>query len=640
MYIFNDKKFLSIISIFLIIILFLAVNITSNKIFSTAQIDLTYDKLFTVSDATKDILLSLDEPIILKFYKSREVKSIPALTSYAERVEEFLEYYQTLSSGKIFLEIHEPDQFSVQEDEAVGYGIQAIPISGAGNVIYFGLAGTNSTDDEDIIPLFSPSREVFLEYDISKLIYNLSNPKKTKVSFISSLPISADPKKNYEPWISYSQAQQFFDLRNIGGNIEEIDESTDILLLVQPKNLSETTLYAIDQYILKGGKLIIFLDPHVEISPPEQNQTISKKNNLDRNSLESLFNVWGIDLSFQKIVGDRSFAQRVAAVSGSRRVVTEYLPWLSITEEGINRENVITSDIERINITSSSYIKISDEANLDILPLIYSSKQSQLIDIDNVKQNPNPVKILSEYVPSNNSFVLSARITGKAKSAFQEGPPDQTTDQNFKGPNPELVKNHLIESNKPFTIILTADVDMLADQIWMRSRGNNVSVPTAQNGDFFVNSLDYLAGSSGLIALRGKGLSNRPFELVNSIRKESELKYRSKERSLLQNLENTQEKISNLKKEDQGKFILSPEQKSTIDNFQREMVKTRAELRLVQHDLQSEIKALDARLKFINIGLIPLAICIFGIFFLLFKRSLYIKKMNKNSLNYVNLGDK
>ena len=147
MYIFNDKKFLSIISIFLIIILFLAVNITSNKIFSTAQIDLTYDKLFTVSDATKDILLSLDEPIILKFYKSREVKSIPALTSYAERVEEFLEYYQTLSSGKIFLEIHEPDQFSVQEDEAVGYGIQAIPISGAGNVIYFGLAGTNSTDD-------------------------------------------------------------------------------------------------------------------------------------------------------------------------------------------------------------------------------------------------------------------------------------------------------------------------------------------------------------------------------------------------------------------------------------------------------------------------------------------------------------
>ncbi len=630
MKILSDRNSLNFLSIFLGIIFFLSINVLSNNVFKTVQIDLTQDSLFTVSKVTKDILKSLDEPINLKFYKSSRVSQIPSLSSYAIRVEEFLQQYERISDGKINLEIFEPEQFSVEEDQAVGFGIQALPVSSAGDVIYFGLAGTNSTDDEDIISIFSPSRESFLEYDLSKLVFNLSKPKKTVVSMISTLPLAADPRRKYSPWVVHQQASQFFDIRIVGGNIKKIDDETDIVLLIQPTNLSETTLYAIDQFLIRGGKLLAFIDPHVEVVPPPKTEYGEAYKPPPTHVIGKLLETWGIEMPNNKIVGDRIAAQRVGAMSGGRRVVTDYLPWLSIGKFGIDKEDVITSEIERINVISAGYLKLRQDSNLTMKPLIFSSNQSQLLNVESIRPNPNPVELLSNFVGDQLSKPIAARFVGKINSSFPEGPPDRTDDTSSKGPDPKLVKEHQNVSARDVAMIIVADSDLLADQIWLRSGGGNLAVPIAQNNDFFVNSLDNLAGSAGLISLRGRGLSNRPFLMVEKIRRDSEFKFRTKERELLANLEETEKKIVELKKRDEGRLILSPQQKQAINDFKREMAKLRAELRMVQHDLQKDIESLDSSLKLLNIGLMPLFIGLIAIILIFVRRLAYKKKIHSN----------
>ncbi|NQV79092.1 MAG: GldG family protein, partial [Alphaproteobacteria bacterium] len=364
-----DRNTMTVTSIVLAIVLFLAVNIISNSVFRSAQLDLTNDSLFTVTEGTRDILATLNEPVTLKFYRSEQVQQIPALAAYATRVEELLDRYAGLADGKIKLEKFVPEQFSVEEDQAVGFGIQGVPISSAGEVMYFGLAGTNSTDDEDIIPFFTPSRESFLEYDLSKLVFNLSKPGKTVIAMISSLPIAADQARRFAPWVAYEQAQQFFDIRIIGGNIKRISDDTDIVLLIQPTSLSPTTLYAIDQFVMRGGKALIFADPHVEVNPPPQPQQGQPYRPPAGHALGPLLDAWGIQADPNGVVGDRISAQRVAALSGGRRVVTEYLPWLSLGPVSINRDDVVTQDLERINLIAAGRVGVKDGAGLTMTPL-------------------------------------------------------------------------------------------------------------------------------------------------------------------------------------------------------------------------------------------------------------------------------
>jgi len=612
-----DRNTMTVLSIVLAIVLFLAVNIISNSVFKSAQLDLTEDALFTVTDGTREILTALDEPVTLKFYRSEQVQQIPALAAYATRVEELLDRYAGLADGKIKLEKFAPEQFSVEEDQAVGFGIQGVPISSAGEVMYFGLAGTNSTDDEDIIPFFTPSREAFLEYDLSKLVFNLSKPGKTVVAMISSLPIAADQARRFAPWVAYEHAQQFFDIRIIGGNIKRISDDTDMVLLIQPTNLSPTTQYAIDQFVMRGGKALIFADPHVEVNPPPQTQQGQPYIPPAGHALGALFDAWGIQADPSGVVGDRIAAQRVAALSGGRRVVTEYLPWLSLGPISINRDDVITQDLERINLIAAGRVGVREGSGLTMTPLLFSSAQSQLLDVEAIRPNPNPIQILTDFKASGDVMTIAGRFTGAAQSAFPDGPPDREDDRNATGPDPDLVAEHRAQSDGSITAIVVADADLLADQIWMQAGGGSQAVPVAQNGDLFVNMLENLAGSASLIGLRGRGLSARPFTLVDEIRRDAELQFRSKERELLQNIESTQARIAELQRTDEGQFILSADQQRAIGDFRRDIVRSRAELREVQHALQQDIDDLDATIKVVNIGAIPLLIALvaIGLFF-------------------------
>lgn len=621
-----DRRAYTIASIVLAIILFLAVNIFSNTVFKTAQIDLTQESLFTVSQATKNILGNLDEPVVLRLYVSERVRDgIPALSTYADRVEELLRQYERLAGGNVRLEVFEPEQFSPEEDTAVGYGIQGIPASAAGDVMYFGLAGTNSTDDEDIIPFFTPGREAFLEYDLSKLVFNLSRPKKTLVGLISSLPLAADPRTRYAPWVVHEQASQFFDMRIMGGEINEIDAEVDILMLVQPTSLDDRTLYAIDQYILRGGTAIIFVDPHPEFFPQPQGQQ-RQYQPPPGHTLGPLFDAWGIDVPADDIVGDRIAAQRVNAVSGGRRIVTDYLPWISLDRAGIEASDVVTSEIERVSLLSPGHLVRREDSPLTMTPLIFSTEQSMLIDVNEIRPLPNPMALLTDFVAENTNYPLAARFSGSLTTAFPDGPPKRVNPRGEEVVEDSDSIPQLRESAEPTNIIIVADTDMLADQAWLRGSGGT-AVPIAQNGDFVVNALDNLAGSADLIALRGRGLSNRPFDTVAEIRRDAELRFRSKERELIESLRETEQRIAQLQQEDEGTAIQSTEQRQAIETFRADMLVKRAELRGVQHSLVSEIDRLDSILKVLNIGAIPILIGLFAIGLAIVRRVRYSRRI-------------
>ncbi len=626
-----DRTAFTVGSIVLAIVLFLAVNIFSNAVFKTAQIDLTKESLFTVSDATKNILSNLDEPIVLRFYISERVRdNIPALSNYADRVEELLRQYERLAEGNVRLEVRQPEQFSPEEDTAVGYGIQGIPASAAGDVIYFGLAGTNSTDDEDIIPFFTPGREAFLEYDLSKLIFNLSRPRKTLVGLISSLPIAADPQARFAPWVVHEQASQFFDLRIMGGEINTIDGEIDILMLVQPTSLDDRTLYAIDQFFLRGGKGMIFVDPHSEVFPQPRGQQRQYQPPPDH-TLGPLFEAWGIDMPLGEVVGDRIAAQRVTAVSGGRRIVTDYLPWMALDGAGIERDDVVTSEIERVAFLSPGHLVLREDSQLAMTPLIFSTEQSMLIDVNELRPLPNPVALLTDFVSDNTNYPIAARFSGALKTAFPDGPPKRV---NPRGEEVEEASDsipQLFESAQPANIIVVADSDMLADQAWLRGVGGQ-AVPVAQNGDFVVNALDNLAGSADLIALRGRGLSNRPFGTVEDIRRDAELRFRSKERELIESLQESEQRIAELQQEDEGTAILSAEQRQTIEDFRADMLVKRAELREVQHALVRDIDRLDSILKVLNIGAIPLLIGLFAIGLAILRRVRFSRRIRSQQI--------
>ena len=611
----RDRTTLSLGGIALAIVLFLAINVFSNAVFRSAQLDLTEEALFTVTDATKNLLSALDEPIRLRFYISDLVREeIPALATYSARVEEMLQQYERLSAGNVQVEVFHPQQFSPEEDQAVGYGIVGVPASAAGAVIYFGLAGTNSTDDEDIIPFFSPRRENFLEYDLSKLVFNLSRPKKTLVALISSLPVNADPRARYRPWISFEQAGQFFDFRILGGEIEEISEQIDILLLVQPTGLVDKTLYAIDQFFMRGGKALIFVDPHAEMAPRPRNPQQSYQAPPDH-SLGPLFKAWGLEAGVDFVVGDRLQAQRVTARSAGRGVVTDYLPWITLGPQSIERDDVVTSEIERISILSGGRLGLTEDSGLTMKPLLFTSLQSTLLARKSVRPAPDPLGFISDFESDETAYTIAARFTGIVKTAFPDGRPIEINPRGevVGRPDPEGdAAAHLMESTEAINIIVVADADMLSDPAWLRGQGGT-STPVAQNGDFFINALDNLAGTSDLISLRGRGLAARPFNTVDDIRRDAETRFRSKERELVESLRDTERKIAELQNEDQGTALLSREQRDAINGFRTEIVRNRAELREVQHALVQDINRLDLRLKLLNIGAIPILIGVFAI---------------------------
>ena len=613
----SNRGKLAVVGLALAAVLFFAVNVTSNNAFRAMQLDLTEGKLFTLSEATKKVLKNIAEPITIRLYFSQVLgKQSPPHLTYYERVRELLEQYVNLSGGKLRLQTFNPEPFSDQEDSAVGFRMTGVPMNNQGDLGYFGLAATNSVDETEVIPFFTPDREGFLEYDLTKLVNVLATPRKKVVGVLSTLLVNGGyiPNQGQRPrWPIVEQVNEFFEVQPVATDVTRIPDDIGILLIIHPKDLGKHALYAIDQFMMKGGRAMVFVDPNAEVDGPGGGMKANGKSDF-----ETILKTWGVVLRKDKIIGDLDTARRVNVRVGSKLTVTDYVAWLSLQSGNFDRGDAIMGDLKILNLGTAGILDTVEGVGTTVTPLIKTGMRSMEIASSRVSLQPDVLGMFRDFKPSGQPFTLAARVAGKIKSAFPDGPPaaKRGKDAGETAENLKIYeaakKTHLKESKDDIQAIVVGDVDMLHVQLWAEQQnllGNPLMVPFANNADFVVNSLENLIGGAGLGALRGRSISSRPFHLVRKIRQDADRRYRAKEQELQKKLDGVRTKLNKLVRREaqqQGDVVLKPEERKAIEDFRNEMISIRRELRGVQHELRKDIDNLDATLKFLNIAAIPL----------------------------------
>lgn len=601
-----NRKTLTGSALLILALLFVAVVLLSNLLLRGARVDLTENNLYTLSAGTRSLLDKIEEPLRLTLYFSdrgtadTDNPSARALRAYYPRVRELLEEMAARADGKIVLKVVDPVAYSEEEDGAVAAGIQALPFGPAGESVFLGLAGTNSTNGEAKIPLFDPGRENLAEYDIAKLIHDLNSAKKPAVGFISSLPMSMgfDPatRQMREPWAVYSELAQFFDVREMNAAaLKTIENDINVVVLVHPKELGDDALYALDQFVLRGGHLLVFVDPNAEQDPsgadaenPQMAMFADKSSDLSR-----LFKAWGLEYARDKVVLDRIHALQISVAQNAPPV--RHPGILGFTRKDLSGDDVITANLDAVNMSTVGYFELVKDTTSKLVPLIQSSDQSMSVPADRIKFLPDPSSLLADFKPAGQPFVLAARLEGQFKTAFPE--------RNDAG--------HLAQAKDKNAVVLFADTDMLSNRLWADVQnffGQKVLNAFANNGDLVINAVDNLSGDSDLISIRGRASSQRPFTKVAELKRQADDSFRQKEKQLQQELGETERKLTELqsaKSQDQA-MVLSPAQKTELDNFLKRKIEIRKQLREVRRQLDADIEALGTRLKFINILLVPL----------------------------------
>ena len=628
------------VGILLAIVCFLAVNLFSTLQLGAARLDLTQNGLYTLSDSTAAMLKGMKEPVKLRLYSSRALlDSSPSLKPYAARVREMLASYVKLSGDRISLEIIDPEPFSPEEDRAAAFGLRGVPYDSTGNRGYFGLVGTNTTDDTDSVPFLAPDREAFLEYDLTRLVYDLAHPDKPVVAMIDTVGLSGGPQTNYRPWQIYQQMRQFFDLRVLGGDIDKIGDDVKALVIVHPHDLSDKTQYAIDQFVMRGGPAMIFVDPLAENMA--RNAQMGAPPPDTASNLERLMQAWGVGLSPGKVVGDRHAAMQVQAMSNGRAVIVQYLPWLTLDKSTLDQSDVITGQLEVLRLFSAGTLVGLPGATTKMEPLVQSSPDSMLIDAQQLQAMPDPAGLMNAFQPSGLSYPLAARVSGPAKSAFPDGPPAPpkaadagSTDSSSANSGTTSAATttpaapSLKESSQPINLILVTDVDMLSDEAWLNVQNGGdaqLAMPIAHNADFVINAIENLAGGAALANLRGRGLSSRPFTTVDRLRSEAEAKYLATEEELSKQLEGAQKKLASLETDQKtgpgGTVLLSAEQQETVRTFRNQVLTLRAQLREVQRALQQDIDQLQTWVMLVNIAAVPAIVALLALIVALWRRA-------------------
>ena len=605
-------------------VLFLGVVMLSNVGLRGLRLDLTQNRLYTLSPGTQQVLTDLKEPINLYFYFSREAaaKQAPLVMPYAARVREFLEELAARSGGKIHLRVVDPQPFSDEEDRAGEFGLQSLQ-SGGGDAIYFGLAGTNSTDGRTAIPSFQADREEFLEYDVAKLINDLGTPKKPVVGLMSSLGLQGqfNPATGQmgEAWPIVTQLQDLFTLRTLTADVDHIDKDIDVLMLVHPKRLQPKTLYAIDQFVMRGGRILLFVDPNsgADTAGQDPSNPLGGAMSDHSSDLKPLLEAWGVDYDATKVIGDLERGLEVRTSMQAPPV--RHIGILGLTRGDMDQKDVVSASLEKINLATSGFLSARAGAKTRFEPLLLSSASAAPIPAARFTALTDPSTLRDGFKPTGVRYSLAARVSGRVESAYPQGAP---ADQK-PAAGPPLA--HLAKSTLPANIVIIADTDLLMDYMWVQTRelfGQRVAQAFANNGDFVANILDNLSGSSALISVRGRASFSRPFERVEALRRQADDRLRGKALELQAELQQTETKLTELqsKRNDQSSLALSPEQEAELKRFVAEKARVRKQLRETQRGLDVEINRLNSRLKILNIAVAPLLVALAGVVVLSLRR--------------------
>ena len=630
----------------------------SDWLLKGARIDLTEGGLYTLSEGSKNIVANLDKPLDLYFFFSHSsTRDALGWRNYAKQVRELLEEFELRSGGKIKLTVIDPEPFSEDEDRAAAFGLQAVPV-GNGDPIYFGLVaqygelkeGASAEENSRAtleMPFFQPERQEFLEYDIAKMIYQVSQPKKPTLGLLSGLELEGGfdmmSRQPTQPWFSVSQIKHLFDVETVGNAEEHISTNDyDLLVVVHPVGLKPQTLFAIDQFVLNGGRALFFVDPFAELD----------RNNASKASddLNKLFNAWGVHMDMTQFVGDAQLALQVGG-QGVRPV--RHLGILQLTDQNAVSESQITSQLETLHLSSAGFLTQVEGATTGFEPIFQSTEFAMPIAASKLAALTDPATLAIGFEPTGERYVLAAQVTGNVASAFPDGVPidEPGTDEgaNAEGANAEGVSQEnasqeqaandaeqaendappqefLTQSKQPINVVIVADSDVLSDRLWVQVQeffGQRVAQPFADNGDFFFNAVDLMAGSPDLISIRGQGRYFRPFTVVKDMQREAESRFRQVEQDLqaqLQQIEMQLAELQNQQGDGADVITLTPEVEAKLLQFQQEKLTIRKKLRDVQHQLNKDIEQLDFTLKLINIALVPLLLTVFVIVVALVRR--------------------
>jgi ABC-type uncharacterized transport system involved in gliding motility auxiliary subunit len=607
-------------------VLFIGVTILISFVLRGARFDFTENKLYSIAPGTQNIVSSLREPINLYFFFSQEATSqSPPLRAYAQRVRELLEEMTRRSNGKIRLTVIDPQPFSEDEDRAAELGLQAAPAGPYGESVYFGLAGTNATNGHENIPLFVEEKEQFLEYDIASMIHRLSNPQKPTVGILSTLPVDASfdqfSGRMQEGWASIAQLRELVQLRTLATDVAKIDSDIDMLLLVHPKDLQPKTLYAIDQFVMRGGKVVAFVDPQSENDPAAQ-QGGPMAMVPRSSSLGPLLDAWGVAYDPGKVLGDRGLGLTVQMRQDAQPA--QHIAIVGLNRESMNSKDVVTSALNSINVMTAGALEKKDGATIQFEPLLQSSTDSQMLPVMRFAFMQDSESLLDGFQPSGERYTIAARVHGKLKSAYPNGAPAAEGEAAAK-PAEQKPEEHKAESTGDADLIVVADTDILADLLWVRTQnvfGQRVMMAVANNGDFLNNAVDNLAGSSDLISIRGRQSFFRPFTKVDELRRQAGEQLNAKEKELDNELKETEKRLTELEagRSSSASLVMTPEQQAELERFQQERLRVRKELRDVRRGLDVEIKELGTWLKILNIALVPTLLAIGAIVLALTRR--------------------
>ncbi len=583
----------------LIALAFLAFNTFSSLVFTDARLDLTEQKLYTISEGTETILDGLEQPIELHFfYSDAATKDLVALRNYARRVEEMLRAYEREADGKLKLHVIDPQPFSEQEDRAAEFGLQAVPLNQGGDTVYFGLAGTNAQGQRQSIPFFALDQEEFLEYEISRLVQSLASAQMPVVGVLSGLPINGGfdmrTQQATPPWMVLEDIRQLFHIESLKRDVDMIPASVSVLMLVHPKDLPEQTLYAVDQFVMRGGKLLVFVDPYSE-ADPGQGIGPGEFGEGRASDLEPLFRAWGVRMAPGQVVADASYAMSVGV--GAERRPVRHPGWLNLPQRTMDNEDVTTASLESLTMATAGFLEPLEGATTRFTPLIQSSSYAMPVEAERFAMLDNPAELLRELEPTGERYTLAARIQGPARSAYPDG---------IEG------REDGLKESTSINVIAVADSDLLADRMWVQVQdffGQRMPQPWADNGTFVVNALDNLSGTDALISVRSRGRFARPFGVVEALQRQAENRFREKEEVLQERLAATEAQLAQLQGPNaEGAIELTAEQQTALQGYMQDKLRIRKELREVRYQLDADIETLGRTLKFFNIALVPLVL--------------------------------
>jgi ABC-type uncharacterized transport system involved in gliding motility auxiliary subunit len=621
----------SVVGVVALLIILVALNVLGN--FIKFRWDLTENHLYTLSQGSQRIVQKLDTPVEIRFYYSKDNASTPVyLRTYAQEVEDLLAEFQQASHGKIKIVKLDPKPDSDAEDSARLDGVEGQTVN-LSDKVYLGLA-VSCLDAKTAIPFLSPGRESLLEYDVSRAISSVANPKKAVIGVMSALPVLGrnspmmmmQRQQGSAPWVFAQELKESYTVREVPLTADKIDDDISVLLLCYPKGITDSAQYAIDQFLLRGGKMVALLDPFSFVDFQMSGQAGMMGGEGFSASLDKLLKAWGINFTSNQVVADPAFATKIQRESN---VVQSDPSVLSLTADAINRSDPLGAASTDVLFPFAGAFLGTPAAGLKEEVLISSSEQSSLIDAVTVQMGSDAVR--KALKPAHTRYPLAVRLTGKFKTAFPNGKPAASP---AESPNPSATPTPapsasstavpLKEATNEGVVVLIGDADFAFDTIAGNEQqvlNQTVFSPTNGNLNFIESSVEMLAGDSNLMSIRSRTSANRPFLVVNQMEAAAEQRYQSKIDELENSIAQTKQKLAALQSTNPSdqRTVLSPQQQAEIKKFRENEAKSDKELKQVRKDLRQEIDSLQNTLKWINIAAVPLLITLAGLGFAIFK---------------------